>query len=178
MTAHLQFGGRHWQRSLDAIVAVASAGLGVSGPVTVQLYKLLVYDTGSFFVGHRDTEKAAGMFATLVIVLPSVYEGGELLIRHREREVCLNLAGADLSQAAFAAFYADCVHEVRPVIQGTRLTLVYNLLWQGSGTVAPPEYPAEQAALATMLSRWAGARAPQAREAPQIERTAKNSLLG
>ena len=31
------------------------------------LYKLLVYDPGSFFVNHRDTEKAAGMFATLII---------------------------------------------------------------------------------------------------------------
>lgn len=165
--AQLKFGGRHWQRSLVAIVAAASAGLGVSGPVTAQLYKLLVYDTGSFFVGHRDTEKAAGMFATLVIVLPSVYEGGELLIRHQGREVCLNLAGADLSDAAFAAFYADCVHEVRPVTQGTRLTLVYNLLRQGSGAIAPPAYPAEQAALAAMLGRWAAAPDPQARAAPQ-----------
>ena len=90
--AHLHFGGRHWQASLDAIVATVSAGLGVSDPVTAQLYKLLIYDTGSFFAGHRDTEKNAGMFATMVIVLPSVYSGGELLIRHRGREVCLPLA--------------------------------------------------------------------------------------
>jgi hypothetical protein len=38
------------------------------------LYKLLAYDPGSFFVNHRDTEKVAGMFATLIIVLPSVAE--------------------------------------------------------------------------------------------------------
>lgn len=38
-----------------------------------ELYKLLVYDTGSFVVGHRDSEKASGMFATLVVVLPSDY---------------------------------------------------------------------------------------------------------
>ena len=29
----------------------------VSEPVAADFYKLLVYDTGSFFVGHRDTEK-------------------------------------------------------------------------------------------------------------------------
>ena len=46
----------------------ATAGLGVTGPVVADLYKLLVYDPGSFFVNHRDTEKAAGMFATLIIV--------------------------------------------------------------------------------------------------------------
>lgn len=165
--SRLTFEGRHWQRSLDAIVAAASAGLGVSEPVTAQLYKLLVYDTGSFFVGHRDTEKAPGMFATLVIVLPSVYTGGELLIRHQGREVCLELAATDLSEAAFAAFYADCVHEVRPVTGGTRLTLVYNLLRQGRPAHAPPQYPAEQAALAAMLGRWAGKRDAQCLASPQ-----------
>ncbi|MDL2358608.1 MAG: 2OG-Fe(II) oxygenase [Pseudomonadota bacterium] len=156
--AHLHFGGRHWQTSLDAIVAAAAAGLGVSDPVTAQLYKLLIYDTGSFFVEHRDTEKQAGMFATLVIVLPSVYAGGELLIRHRDREVCLPLACPDPSDAAFVAFYADCVHEVRPVTSGTRLTLIYNLIRSGNaGAASPPQYPRELAALAAMLSRWAGA---------------------
>ena len=156
--AHLHFGGRHWQASLDAIVATVSAGLGVSDPVTAQLYKLLIYDTGSFFAGHRDTEKNAGMFATMVIVLPSVYSGGELLIRHRGREVCLPLACADPFDAAFAAFYADCVHEVKPVTSGTRLTLIYNLIRSGKpGPASPPQYQHEQAALTAMLTEWATA---------------------
>lgn len=156
--ARLHFGGRHWQASLDTIVATACAGLGVSDPVTAQLYKLLIYDTGSFFVEHRDTEKSAGMFATLVIVLPSVYAGGELLIRHRGREVCLPLACADPSDAAFAAFYADCVHEVRPVTSGSRLTLVYNLIRSGKpGPASPPQYLDQQPALTAMLADWAAA---------------------
>lgn len=153
---HLHFGGRNWQRSLDAIVASASTGLGVTDPVSAQLYKLLIYDTGSFFVGHRDTEKTPGMFATLVIVLPSVYRGGELLIRHGEREVCLDLACSDPSDAAFVAFYADCVHEVRPVTSGTRLTLIYNLIRSGKADIAsPPEYQSEQGLIASLLADWA-----------------------
>jgi len=63
----VQIGGQHWEGTLADIVAQATAGLGVSGPVVADLYKLLVYDTGSFFVNHRDTEKVAGMFATLII---------------------------------------------------------------------------------------------------------------
>jgi hypothetical protein len=102
--AQISFGGRKWQVSLDAIVARACHGLGVSEPVSGQLYKLLIYDTGSFFVEHRDTEKAPGMFATLVLVLPSLYSGGELLIRHGGREVCVDLAQADPVDAAFVAF--------------------------------------------------------------------------
>ncbi len=84
-------------------------------------------DEGSFFVQHRDTEKATGMFATLVIVLPSNYSGGELVIRHGEQVVTLNMHRDEPSELTFAAFYADCVHEVQPITQGCRLTLIYNL---------------------------------------------------
>jgi hypothetical protein len=84
--------GRHWQRTLDTIVARVAEGLGVDELIDAEFYKLLVYDPGNFFVGHRDTEKAPGMFATLVIVLPSLSSGGELLVRHAGREVRLESA--------------------------------------------------------------------------------------
>ena len=67
----VRIGGRHWQETLAELVADVALGLGVSEPVAADFYKLLVYDAGSFFVGHRDTEKAPGMFATMVLVLPS-----------------------------------------------------------------------------------------------------------
>jgi hypothetical protein len=126
-------------------------------PVAAELYKMLIYDTGSFFVRHRDTEKAPGMFATLVIVLPSLHTGGELLIRHRDREVRLDLACEDASEVAFAAFYADCWHEVRPISSGYRLVLIYNLIRQGPGKLPePPAYDAEEDRVTDLLSRWAG----------------------
>ena len=113
--ARVQIGGRHWEQTLADIVVRATAGAqGEPGPVVADLYKLLVYDPGSFFVNHRDTEKAAGMFATLIIV-PSIYTGGALLVRHRDQEARLDLSCPEPSQVAFAAFYADCVHEVLPI---------------------------------------------------------------
>ncbi len=111
----VRLGGRHWARTLDRIVARVTEGLGVSDPVKAEFHKLLVYGPGSFFVGHRDTDKASGMFATLVIVLPSCFEGGDLLVRHRGREARLVLRCDDPAEVAFTAFYADCVHEVLPV---------------------------------------------------------------
>ena len=42
--------------------------------VDARLYKLLLYEPGSHFKPHRDSEKAAGMFATLTIMLPSSYQ--------------------------------------------------------------------------------------------------------
>ena len=95
----IRIAGRHWQQSLAEIIARSAAGLGVLEPVNAELYKLLVYDTGSFFLSHRDSEKAPGMFATLAVVLPSIYTGGELLIRHRGREVCLDLGCEDSAEA-------------------------------------------------------------------------------
>jgi predicted 2-oxoglutarate/Fe(II)-dependent dioxygenase YbiX len=164
----LSFAGRHWQASLDAVVARAADGLGVPGPVQAQLYKLLVYDTGSFFVGHRDTEKVPGMFATLLLVLPSLYSGGELLMRHKEREVRLDLAGTNLDSAAFAAFYADCVHEVLPVTSGARLALVYNLVRSGETALPAPEHDTEASAAAGLLRDWLAAQKAGAAPAKMV----------
>ncbi len=151
----VRLGGRHWARTLDRIVARVAEGLGVSDPVEAEFHKLLVYGPGSFFVGHRDTEKAPGMFATLVVVLPSVFEGGDLLVRHRGREARLALRPEDPAEAAFAAFYADCVHEVLPVTEGHRLTLAYNLVRAGKGRLPkPPDYEEQQVGIAALLRGW------------------------
>ena len=159
-TDRVRLQGRHWARDLATIVARAAEGLGVSEPVAAEFYKLLVYDQGSFFVSHRDTEKAPGMFATLIIALPSQYTGGELVLRHQDREVTLALQCPEPSDVSFAAFYADCLHEVLPVTSGYRLTLVYNLLRRSDdqrGTdhlPQPPSYESEQARIAEVLRQW------------------------
>jgi 2OG-Fe(II) oxygenase superfamily len=158
----VSLGGRHWARTLESIVARVAEGLGVDGPVSAEFYKLLLYTEGDFFVGHRDTEKAPGMFATLVMALPSSFAGGELVVRHKGREVRLDLRADDPAEVAFAAFYADCVHEVLPVTQGCRLILVYNLLRRGRGRAPePPDYTAEQARVAALLRSWCDSKRRQ-----------------
>ena len=159
----VKLAGRHWPKTLQEILDRVVTGLSVTEPVRAELYKLLVYENGDFFVSHRDTEKAAGMFATLVIVLPSIYTGGELIIRHNNREVTLDLCSEEASEVvSFAAFYADCVHEVKPVTSGCRLTLVYNLLRQGAGQLPePPGYEAERDAIAALLQQWVTAQDTQ-----------------
>lgn len=152
---HVAIRGKHWPRTLAQIVARAAEGLGVTGPVTAELYKLLVYDKGSFFVSHRDTEKSPGMFATLVIALPSQSQGGELVVRHKEHEARLDLSCDDPAEITFAAFYADCVHEVLPVTAGCRATLVFNLIRKGKSIApAPPGYEAEIERAKALLASW------------------------
>ncbi|MBK9952998.1 MAG: hypothetical protein IPP10_16360 [Candidatus Competibacteraceae bacterium] len=62
--------GRHWSRDLETIVKRAATGLGVTQPVVAEFLQTAGVRSGQLFVSHRDTEKAPGMFATLIIVLP------------------------------------------------------------------------------------------------------------
>jgi hypothetical protein len=163
-----RLGGKHWPTTLERVVAQAADGLGISEPVSAEFYKLLIYDKGSFFVSHRDTEKQPGMFATLVLALPSLASGGELMVRHKGREVKLDLASAEASELAFAAFYADCVHEVLPVTAGYRATLILNLVRKGKGSMlGPPNYDRETTRVKVLLEQWVRSNTSPQAETPE-----------
>ena len=166
----LLLGGKRWSETLDDIVADVARGLGAGHlDVSAEIYKLLVYDEGSFFVSHRDTEKTAGMFGTLVVVLPSVHDGGDLVVRHAGNDTRIDLSvreagehGASEDMAStlrYAAFYADCEHEVLPVTSGYRICLVYNLLHARRGKrstkcLEAPDYGDEIGKAAASLEAW------------------------
>lgn len=156
--ADVRIAGKAWEKTFHQIMSTVIAGLGCSGmDVSATLYKLLVYETGGLFRPHRDTEKTDGMFGTLVVVLPSAHSGGELIIRHGTREVSVNLSTPDISELRFAAFYADCEHEVRPITHGSRVCLTYNLSLpdkrkkKQQAALTAPLYEREVAAGAEML---------------------------
>ncbi len=60
--------GAGWAAAVRHMTRAVAKGLGVVEGCNVEarLYKLLVYEPGGHFKIHRDTEKEAGMFATLV----------------------------------------------------------------------------------------------------------------
>ena len=151
-------GGGGWRDTLAQIVDRAADGLGCPRERTeARLYKLLVYEPGGFFSAHRDSEKATGMVGTLVISLPVAGTGGELAIRHKKSEAVIDLRTEDPSELAFAAFYADCVHETRPVVTGHRIVLVYQLLLRGGdhgGLERAPDYDVLTKRIAALLAQW------------------------
>lgn len=125
----LKISGKSWATSFDGILGRVKTGLGCQDTaISATLYNLLVYGRGGFFLAHRDTEKIAGMFGTLVVTLPSLYRGGALRVRHGGREVTVETNASDPSEISFTAFYADCEHEALPVMEGHRVCLVYNLV--------------------------------------------------
>ena len=130
----LTFNGSRWEKLLNKIVSKIKPDLGLEDyTISAHLYKMLIYETGDFFLPHKDSEKESGMFGTLVIGLPSRHTGGELVVSFGGVEEI-----ADFSEDSgdykvdFAAFYADCDHEIRPIKSGYRISLVYNLIQQKS----------------------------------------------
>ena len=133
-----------WRSGFEQLVRRALDGLGTDPAfVEAKLYKLLLYQKGGHFDFHRDTEKERGMFATLVVQLPSHFSGGEFVVRHGGVEKTYTLGSDDSSCSQlshFVAHYADCEHAVREVTGGHRLALVYSLCWKGED--GPPPTPA------------------------------------
>ncbi|KAG4075359.1 hypothetical protein HA402_003150 [Bradysia odoriphaga] len=120
---------------IDVLMPLLQHDLRLEVGFRLSLYKLLLYKTGSFFKPHRDSEKDAGMFGTVVIQLPSIYEGGKLIVRHNHQMEEVDTSSTTASQNGFSifytAFYCDCVHEVLPITGGVRACLVYNLVLTG-----------------------------------------------
>ncbi len=154
----IRLGGGAWRDTFAGILDAAARGLGCPKErLDARLYKLLVYEPGGFFSAHRDTEKADGMIATLSISLPAAGAGGELIVRHRDREAAIDMNVEEPSELAFAAFYADCSHEIRPVLEGHRLSLVFNLCLRPGDADTPreaPDYTGQVAAIAGQLVEW------------------------
>lgn len=145
-----------WSNALQQVVRTVQSELGLEKQeLDAHLYKLLLYERGSFFLAHRDGEKHDRMVATLVVALPSVHEGGELVVRHEGREVTVDFGPESRFHTQFAAFYADCEHEIRPVTGGFRLALVYNLtMAKSKRNIAAPHSSEHIAAVAHILGRW------------------------
>ena len=136
--------GATWDAHLNAALAHFRDALGLpaSSRLRAELHSLLVYGKGQFFLPHQDSEKHDDMIATLVVSLPSVHSGGELVVDDGGTERTYRGSRDDL---VLVAFYADRRHEVRPVRSGYRVTLTFNLMLT-SPTPTPDAGPVEQAA--------------------------------
>lgn len=162
--ARVRAGGERWERALVAKLAKLQTALGLSADraLRAELHNLLIYAPGQFFAPHQDSEKKTGMVATLVVLLPSTFSGGELVVEHHGEQATHRGSGSSLT---FVAFYADCHHQVRPVKSGYRLALTYDLVLEPSLSAPVFEPSAELQPLARSVKahfetplppRWGG----------------------
>ena len=82
-------------------------------------YKMLVYPPGGKFDEHQDSLKSEQMFGTLIIQLPSSFDGGKLSVRHGDMKREFEFHSHP-SKMFYVGFYAACFHEVLPIESGYR----------------------------------------------------------
>ncbi|KAJ8455552.1 hypothetical protein ONZ51_g12411 [Trametes cubensis] len=127
----VRFDNPAWTTFLDNVIREVCEVLGVDVQASkpfCELYKLLLYETGSHFLPHVDTEKVNGMFATVVIVLPSKFTGGEVQVKHGDMTQVYDCSAGSLHNTTVLAWYTDVEHEVKAVTSGYRLALSFNLM--------------------------------------------------
>ena len=148
--ARIKIDQKRWNEALVPELDWIRQGLGLAPccKLRAEHHNLLVYAPGQFFDPHQDSEKEEGMIGTLVVTLPSKFSGGTTIVKHHDEKVELRGPGSKLG---LVAFYADCHHEVRPVKDGYRIVLTYNLLL--SKTSKHAHAPASDETVARLQSR-------------------------
>ena len=69
--------------ALEAALDSVREGLGLpsEGELRAEPHSVLVYEKGQFFLSHQDSEKHDEMIGTLVVTLPSRFQGGALVVK-------------------------------------------------------------------------------------------------
>ncbi|KAF2817338.1 uncharacterized protein BDZ99DRAFT_565102 [Mytilinidion resinicola] len=119
-----------WEGVVKDAVKDVARQIGVrEGEVGAELYKMLLYEKGAHFKAHQDSEKAPGMFGTMVICLPSPHTGGEVRLKHLSEKKAYATSKVD---HCYLWWYSDVIHEVQEITSGYRWVLTYNLVRKGS----------------------------------------------
>lgn len=109
----VQLNGPGWHLAQQKMLEQACFQLGIlCEDVKADLYKLLVYEEGAMFKPHQDTEKADGMFGTMVISLPCKHEGGDVVVTFNGERHVLQTAASSEWRSTCLAWYSDVRHEV------------------------------------------------------------------
>lgn len=154
-----------WENAIQQLLPSIAKSLGLpSHRLEARLYKLLLYGKGGFFLPHRDSEKSDRMVGSLIVALPTPFSGGRLTVRHQNETQHMDFKEAASGETpCYAAFYADCEHEVSRVTHGFRLCLAYNLILSAEKS-AQGSTPIVQASpaqgLAGSISSWIAASSP------------------
>jgi len=103
------------------------------------------------------------MVGSLQVVLPSRHRGGELIVEHHDETKTFRHTKASSTSPTLVAFYADCVHEVKPVQNGYRIVLSHHLVVERRPDVTVSVAPRQVTALAKALRKHFATKRPTSR---------------
>lgn len=149
-----QLSNPEWESYLDShVLEAAAAGLGLE-KVTARLCKLLLYEKGSFFKRHMDSETEPDMVGTLVVCLPSRHQGGDVHISFRSEKRTLATDTTSTWDITALAWYSDVTHEVAELTDGYRLVLTYKLVQVTGPQQSAQFFYGQLEGLRTMFAGW------------------------
>lgn len=142
-----------WELGFARIVRRAADGLGLLD-MMARPHKMLLYEEGSFFTRHKDSEKEPGMVGTLVICLPTPHEGGEVHLSFRSEKRTFATSPTSAWDMTALAWFSDVTHEIAKVTKGYRLVLTYNLIQTGSVKQSAQFFQVQSENLRAILVDW------------------------
>ncbi|WAQ87904.1 hypothetical protein PtA15_9A28 [Puccinia triticina] len=110
--------------------------LGVHEPFRFAFFGMHILEKGATIDSSVNPEKTPGVFATLIICLPSAHTGGEVVVRHDGQSKTLKTSDANQSYACW--WYSDVAYDVLPVQSGYRCVLTYKLAIKPGHDQTPP----------------------------------------
>ncbi|KAJ4424245.1 hypothetical protein N0V82_001111 [Gnomoniopsis sp. IMI 355080] len=144
-----------WQAFLDRLTQDAAAGLGLKpDEIRIEPYKLLLYERGSFFKPHKDSEKTSGMIGSMIVCLPSPHEGGDVHLSHAGSKSVFATAPSSAFDLKVLAWYSDVTHEVKEVTSGHRLALTFNMIQTSASGKSGSFFVQQQLQLRGLMERW------------------------
>jgi hypothetical protein len=145
---------KNWSEDFDSrILRNTARGLGLFQP-RADPHKLLLYESGSFFKPHKDSEKKQGMIGTLVVCLPSQHEGGDVCLSFGSQKRRLSTAENSEFDLIAMSWYSDVTHEVERQTSGYRLVLTYKLFATGEDELSASTVFQQTKDLKSMLAKF------------------------
>ena len=96
-----------------------------------QMYELFIFSSTRLVLTRylSSTERANGMFATMTVLLPSSFTGGEDRLSHTgDNATLVGFGPSSWFATSVLSSYTGVTHEMRPIHSGYRLALSYNLI--------------------------------------------------
>ncbi|TFK65137.1 hypothetical protein BDN72DRAFT_846005 [Pluteus cervinus] len=139
----VSFGNDAWNTFLqEEVLEGVKDGLGLTVDLTslrCQLHKLRLYKADSrASTKQESTPTVEGVFATFIILLPSLHTGGDDHVSHSSGSQVLSLPPDSPLHTSIIAWYSDVSHSVAPILSGYRLGLCYDLIHTQTGPKSLP----------------------------------------
>lgn len=99
--------------------------------VRAVLRKLLLHGKGSFSAGRMGWGSGHTL-GILAVCFPSQHSDGDFHVSSGEQKVVLRTSSESESEITVLAWHADASHEIKPLTQGYRLILIYDLVQIGT----------------------------------------------